>query len=64
MAGPKGFSNPACEVDLRPGDAYRIVIRSPPTEWNIHSVAFTSRLCRTRVSPIAARSILQSGTDN
>jgi len=27
--GPKGFSNPVCEMDPRPGGAYRIVMRSP-----------------------------------
>lgn len=27
--GPHGFSNPVCEVDLRPGGAYRIVMRGP-----------------------------------
>jgi uncharacterized protein YndB with AHSA1/START domain len=27
--GPKGFTNPLCELDVRPGGAYRIVMRSP-----------------------------------
>jgi uncharacterized protein YndB with AHSA1/START domain len=27
--GPHGFTNPVCEVDLRPGGAYRIVMRAP-----------------------------------
>lgn len=27
--GPKIFTNPVCEMDLRPGGAYRIVMRSP-----------------------------------
>jgi uncharacterized protein YndB with AHSA1/START domain len=27
--GPKGFSNPVCEVDLRPGGSLRIVMRAP-----------------------------------
>jgi uncharacterized protein YndB with AHSA1/START domain len=27
--GPQGFTNPICEVDLRPGGAYRIVMRAP-----------------------------------
>jgi uncharacterized protein YndB with AHSA1/START domain len=27
--GPHGFTNPVCEVDLRPGGAYRIVMRGP-----------------------------------
>jgi uncharacterized protein YndB with AHSA1/START domain len=27
--GPHGFTNPVCETDLRPGGAYRIVMRAP-----------------------------------
>jgi uncharacterized protein YndB with AHSA1/START domain len=27
--GPRGFTNPVCETDLRPGGAYRIVMRAP-----------------------------------
>jgi uncharacterized protein YndB with AHSA1/START domain len=27
--GPRGFTNPICESDLRPGGAYRIVMRAP-----------------------------------
>ncbi len=27
--GPKGFSNPVCELDARPGGALRIVMRAP-----------------------------------
>ena len=27
--GPNSFSNPVCEMDLRPGGAYRLVMRSP-----------------------------------
>jgi uncharacterized protein YndB with AHSA1/START domain len=27
--GPKGFSTPSCEIDLRPGGSYRIRMRSP-----------------------------------
>ena len=30
--GPKGFTNPVCEVDARPGGAWRIVMRSPNGE--------------------------------
>jgi uncharacterized protein YndB with AHSA1/START domain len=30
--GPNGFSNPVCEMDLRPGGAYRLVMRSPEGE--------------------------------
>ncbi len=27
--GPKGFSNPVCQMDVRPGGAHRVVMRSP-----------------------------------
>jgi uncharacterized protein YndB with AHSA1/START domain len=27
--GPKGFTNPVCELDVRPGGAIRIVMRAP-----------------------------------
>jgi uncharacterized protein YndB with AHSA1/START domain len=27
--GPKAFTNPVCELDVRPGGAHRIVMRSP-----------------------------------
>ncbi|HUJ44413.1 MAG TPA: SRPBCC domain-containing protein [Opitutaceae bacterium] len=27
--GPRAFTNPVCEMDVRPGGAYRIVMRSP-----------------------------------
>lgn len=27
--GPKGFDNPVCELDARPGGAYRITMRGP-----------------------------------
>src|SRR5258708_29275739 len=27
--GPQGFTNPVCEIDLRPGGALRIVMRAP-----------------------------------
>jgi uncharacterized protein YndB with AHSA1/START domain len=27
--GPKGFTNPVCEVDVRPGGAIRIDMRAP-----------------------------------
>ncbi len=27
--GPKGFTNPVCELDVRPGGAWRIVMRGP-----------------------------------
>lgn len=30
--GPKGFTNPVCEMDVRPGGAFRIVMRGPEGE--------------------------------
>ncbi|MGB9123853.1 MAG: SRPBCC domain-containing protein, partial [Candidatus Angelobacter sp.] len=27
--GPKNFTNPVCELDVRPGGAWRIVMRAP-----------------------------------
>ncbi|HYT14944.1 MAG TPA: SRPBCC domain-containing protein, partial [Burkholderiales bacterium] len=27
--GPQGFTNPVCEMDVRPGGALRIVMRAP-----------------------------------
>jgi uncharacterized protein YndB with AHSA1/START domain len=27
--GPKGFTNPVCEMDVRPGGALRIIMRAP-----------------------------------
>ncbi len=30
--GPNSFTNPVCEMDLRPGGAYRLVMRSPEGE--------------------------------
>ena len=27
--GPRGFTNPVCEMDLRPGGSFRIVMRAP-----------------------------------
>ncbi len=27
--GPKGFTTPSCEMDVRPGGAFRILMRSP-----------------------------------
>jgi len=37
--GPKGFTNPVCEVDLRPGGRLRIVMRAPDgTEYPMNGV--------------------------
>jgi uncharacterized protein YndB with AHSA1/START domain len=35
--GPRDFTNPVCEVDVRPGGAYRIVMQSPEgTAYPLH----------------------------
>lgn len=49
---PDGFINPVCEVDLRPGGAYRIVMRSPdgceyPCQGVYREVVRPSRLVFT-----------------
>jgi uncharacterized protein YndB with AHSA1/START domain len=37
--GPRAFTNPVCDLDLRPGGAYRIVMRSPEgTEYPLSGV--------------------------
>jgi uncharacterized protein YndB with AHSA1/START domain len=37
--GPKEFTNPVCEMDLRPGGAHRVVMRGPDgTEYPIKGV--------------------------
>ena len=50
--GPEGMTNPVCEVDARPGGAYRIVMRSPdgeeyPIRGVFHEVAEPERLVMT-----------------
>jgi len=30
--GPKGFTNPVCEMDVRPGGSLRVVMRGPDKE--------------------------------
>lgn len=50
--GPHGFSNPVCEVDLRPGGAYRIDMKGPdgtiyPSNGVIREVVPPSRLAFT-----------------
>ena len=47
--GPKEFTNPVCEVDLRPGGALRIVMRGPdgveyPMGGVFHEIAEPERL--------------------
>jgi len=37
--GPRGFTNPVCELDVRPGGAIRIVMRAPDgTEYPMRGV--------------------------
>jgi uncharacterized protein YndB with AHSA1/START domain len=37
--GPRGFTNPVCELDVRPGGALRIVMRAPDgTEYPMQGV--------------------------
>lgn len=50
--GPHGFTNPACEVDLRPGGLLRIDMREPdgtlyPTKGVFHEIAAPKRLVFT-----------------
>jgi uncharacterized protein YndB with AHSA1/START domain len=50
--GPKGFTNPVCEVDLRVGGAWRIVMRAPngaeyPGGGVYHEIVVPERLVFT-----------------
>jgi uncharacterized protein YndB with AHSA1/START domain len=50
--GPKGFTNPVCEVDARPGGGMRIVMRAPdgaehPMTAIFHEVVAPERLVFT-----------------
>jgi uncharacterized protein YndB with AHSA1/START domain len=50
--GPKGFSNPVCEVDVRPGGAIRIHMRAPdgavyPMTGEFHEIVKPERLVFT-----------------
>lgn len=50
--GPKGFTNPVCELDLRPGGAIRIDMRWPngeiiPMGGSFHEITPPSRLVFT-----------------
>jgi len=47
--GPHGFTNPVCEIDLRPGGTWRIVMRGPdgtlhPTKGVYHDIIPPERL--------------------
>src|SRR5579862_3731997 len=53
--GPKGFTNPVCEVDARPGGALRIVMRAPdgaehPMTGVFREVIAPARLVFTNVA--------------
>jgi uncharacterized protein YndB with AHSA1/START domain len=53
--GPKGFSNPVCEADVRPGGAWRIVMRGPDgTEYPgggvYHEIVVPERLVFTNIA--------------
>ena len=53
--GPKGFTNPVCEVDARPGGALRIVMRAPdgaerPMTGVFREVTAPARLVFTNVA--------------
>ena len=50
--GPKGFTNPVCEVDVRPGGAIRIHMRAPdgtvyPMTGVFHEIVVPERLVFT-----------------
>src|SRR5439155_265161 len=50
--GPKGFTNPICEVDARPGGAVFIVMRAPdgtdiPVKGMLHELVEPERLVLT-----------------
>src|SRR5713226_6480380 len=53
--GPKGFTNPVCEIDLRPGGALRIVMRAPdgaeyPMKGIFREIVPPSRLVFTNIA--------------
>ena len=53
--GPKGFTNPVCEMDARPGGALRIVMRGPdgaeyPMTGVFREIAAPERLVFTNVA--------------
>jgi uncharacterized protein YndB with AHSA1/START domain len=53
--GPKDFSNPVCEVDLKPGGALRIVMRAPdggeyPMQGVFREIVPPSRLVFTNIA--------------
>ncbi len=53
--GPKTFTNPVCEVDLKPGGALRIVMRAPdggeyPMQGVFREIVPPSRLVFTNIA--------------
>ena len=53
--GPKGFTNPVCEIDARVGGAIRIHMRSPdgavyPMKGEIREIAAPERLVFTNIA--------------
>jgi uncharacterized protein YndB with AHSA1/START domain len=53
--GPQGFTNPVCEMDVRPGGALRIVMRAPdgteyPMKGVLREVVKPERLVFTAVA--------------
>jgi uncharacterized protein YndB with AHSA1/START domain len=64
--GPQGFTNPVCEMDVRPGGALRIVMRAPdgvdyPMRGIFREVAAPERLVFTNVAVDAADNPLLEG---
>ena len=53
--GPRGFTNPVCDVDMRPGGAIRIVMRGPdgadyPMIGSFREIVWPARLVFTAVA--------------
>ncbi len=64
--GPQGFTNPVCEIDLRPGGALRIVMRAPdgaehPMTGIYREIVAPERLVFTTVAVDSAGNHLLEG---
>jgi uncharacterized protein YndB with AHSA1/START domain len=64
--GPKGFTNPVVEMDVRPGGALRIVMRAPdgiehPMKGVFREVVVPERLVFTNLAVDAHGSVLLDG---
>jgi len=64
--GPKGFTNPVCQIDARPGGAWRIVMRAPngadyPGQGVYQEVVRPEKLVFTNDAVDAAGSPLMKG---